>query len=119
VPYCPSSREPRVRRGKLGRCKVARNGRQALPQFLAIAPIASIAKGAEPLEAMGLTDHRPGPHYLSALAPPIARSTELIQPAMSRGEIFCLRQSALASRLTRAIKIKDHPGVSWKGPAKG
>jgi hypothetical protein len=48
----------------------ARNGHQTLPQFLPVAPIASVAKRAESLEAVGLTDHRPGPHHLSAAAAP-------------------------------------------------
>src|SRR5260370_29630936 len=73
-------------RRKLVRCAVARDGREGLAQFHSVAPIASVAKRAEPLETVGLTDDRAGPDHLSALASPVARGTDVIQPAMSRGQ---------------------------------
>jgi hypothetical protein len=72
-------------RRKLVRREVSRDGRECLPQFLSVASVASVAKTAEPLEAVGLTDDRAGTHHLPALAPPIARSTDVIQPAKRRG----------------------------------
>jgi hypothetical protein len=97
---------------ELVRCEVARDGRETLTQFLPVAPVAPVAKRAEPLEAVGLADDRAGPHHLPTLAPPVARGTDLIQPATSRGQFFGLGQGALASGLSCAIEIKNHPCVS-------
>ena len=43
---------------ELVRREVARDGREALTQFLPVAPVASIAKRTEPVVAMGLRDNR-------------------------------------------------------------
>jgi hypothetical protein len=85
---------------------------KTLAQFHAIAPVASVPKTAEPLETMGLTDDRAGPHHLPAFAPGVARSTDLIQPAKGWRQVFGLGQGALAGGLPRPIEIKDHPRIS-------
>ena len=56
----------------------------ALTQFLPVAPVASVAKRAEPVETVGLTDDGARPHDLPALAPRVARGTHVIQPAKGR-----------------------------------
>ena len=61
---------------------------------------------------MGLTDDSTRPNHLPTLAAPVARSAHVIQPAKGWGQIFGLGQGALASCLTRAIQIKDYPGIS-------
>jgi hypothetical protein len=63
---------------------------QALAQFHAILPVATLAKTAEPLETVGLADDGARPHHLPALAPGVARGTHLIQPAKGRGQVFAL-----------------------------
>jgi hypothetical protein len=93
---------------KLARCEVARDGREALTQFLSVAPVTLVTKRTEPLKAVCLADDGPRPHDLPTLAPGVARSTDLIQPTMSRGQILGLGQSALAGGLARAIDIKDY-----------
>ncbi len=97
---------------ELVRREVTRDGREALTQLLPVATVAPVAKRAEPLETMGLTNDGAGAHHLSTLTPFVARSTDVIQPAKGRGECFCLGQGTLAGCLTGAIEIKDHPGVS-------
>ena len=94
------------------RREIATDGREALTQFLPVASVASIAKTAEPLKTVRLTDDGASPHDLPALAPPVARSTDVIQPAKGRGQGFCLGQGALPGRLTRPIDVKDYPGAS-------
>ncbi len=112
VPYCPSSRESRTFRWELMCCEVAGDGSLALAQFLPVAPVATVAKTAEPLETVGLADDGPRPHHLPALASRVARGTDVIQPTMSGWQFFGLGQGPLASSLARSIGIKDHPGVS-------
>ncbi len=112
VPYWPSSREPRALFRELVRRKVATNGHESPAQFRLVASVASIAKRAEPLESVGLADDGARPYDLSPLASCVPRGTDLIQPAKGWGQVFGLGQGPLAGRLTRAIKIKDHPGVS-------
>src|SRR5215470_16822604 len=79
--------EQGVRLGQVGGLEVARDGCEALTQFLAVAPVAAVAKRTEPLEAMSLADNRAGAYHLSPLAPGVPRSTDLIQPAKSRGQV--------------------------------
>ena len=69
----------------LMRGEVARDRRFALTQFLPVATVAPIAKRAEPVVIVSLADDRACPHHLSALAPSVARSTDLIQPAKDWG----------------------------------
>ena len=61
---------------ELVRREVARDGREALTQFLPVATVASVAKRAEPVVAVGLTDDGARPDHLSALAPGVARGTD-------------------------------------------
>ena|SRR5579884_151450 len=95
---------------ELVHCKIAVDGGESLAQFLSVEPVASVAKGAEPLEIVSLADDRAGTHDLSALAPPIAWSADFIQSAKGRGQLFALGSGTLASGLTLAIDVKDHPG---------
>ena len=88
------------------------NGSFALTQFLPVAPVAPVAKRAEPLETVGLTDDGARPDDFPALASRLASSTDLIQPAIGRWQLFCLRQGALAGGFTRAIDIEDHPSAT-------
>src|SRR5579859_5062530 len=76
------------------------------------ASVASIAKRAEPLVAVGLTNDGSCSYPLSTLAPGVARGTHVIQPAKRRGQIVDLRQGALTDRLTRAVNVKDDPGIA-------
>ncbi len=101
--------EQGTRLWKLMRREVARDGRSALSQFLPVAPVASVAKRAEPLEAVGLADDGARPHHLPALAAPVARGTDLIQPAKGRRQVFGLGQGALAGGFTRAINDQRRP----------
>src|SRR5258708_2627055 len=75
---------------KLVRGEVARDRRKSLAQLRAVAPVAAVAKTAEPLEAMSLTDDGPRPHHLPALAPPVAWGTNIIQSAKSGRQVFAL-----------------------------
>src|SRR5437660_8015502 len=85
--------------------EIATDGREALAQFRSVATVAAVAKRAEPLEAVGLTDDGARPHHLASLAPRVARGTDLIQPAKGRRQVFSLGQGTLSSRLACAIDI--------------
>ena len=61
---------------------------------------------------VGLTDDGARPDDFPPLAPRVARSTDVIQPAKGRGQVFGLGQGALAGGFPRAIDVKDHPVVS-------
>src|SRR6266699_5424600 len=92
--------------------EIARDRGEGLAQFRSVALVPLIAKRAEPLKAVSLADDRAGTHHLPALAPSVARSTDVIQPPKRRGQRFCLGQRRLSGCLVRAIDIKDHPRVS-------
>ena len=62
---------------------------------------------------MSLADDRARPHHLPTLAPRVARSTHVIQPAKGWRQLVGLRQSSLAGRLPRPIDVKDHPAVTF------
>ena len=79
-----------VRLGQMVRREVARDGRQALAQLLAVATVAAIAKRTEPLVRMSLADDRARPHHLLALAPGVASRIDLIQSAKGRGQVVTL-----------------------------
>jgi hypothetical protein len=72
-------------RWELIRLEIATNGCQRLSQFLPVATVAPIAKRAEPVVTLSLADDGACPHHLPALAPQVARSTDLIQPAKDWG----------------------------------
>jgi hypothetical protein len=76
---------------KLVRSEIAADGPDGLAQFLAVE---SIADGAptEPsrLSAVGLTDHSAGPDDFPTFAPRVASSTDSIQSAKGRWQLFCL-----------------------------
>src|SRR6266516_255303 len=77
-----------------------------------VVPIASVAKRAEPLGTVGLTDDGAGTHDFPSLAPGVARGTDLIQPPKGRWQFFCLGKRALAGSRTSAIDSKDNPRSS-------
>src|SRR6266487_1375177 len=76
---------------ELMRGEVATDGEERLTQFCSVEPIASVAKGAEPLRGVSLTDDGPGPHDFPSLASGVARGTELIQSSKGWGQFLCLR----------------------------
>lgn len=57
-----------------------------------------------------------GPHHLPALAPQIARSANLLQPALRGRKISRTWQSSLASGVPRSIDIEDEPRGSLSIP---
>ena len=61
----------------MGRKRAGESG-QRLAQFFPVAPVAPMAKGAEPLETVGLADDRARVHHLSTFAPGGARRADLI-----------------------------------------
>src|SRR5260370_19353338 len=63
---------------ELVRCEIARDRRERLAQFRAVASIAAVAKTAEPVVAMSLSNHRARPDDLPALATGVARGTHVI-----------------------------------------
>src|SRR5260370_932100 len=89
--------------------EVGTDDRGALAQSRPVEPVASVAKRAEPLIAMGLADDGAGPDDFPTLAPCVASSTDFIQPAKGRGQLFCLGQGALAGGLTPPIDIENDP----------
>ena len=76
---------------KLVHSEVATAGPEGLTQFLPVEPIASGAP-TEPsrLSAVGLTDHSAGPDNFPSLAPRVASSTDCLQSAKGRWQLFCL-----------------------------
>ena len=70
---------------QLVRHEVARDSCKIFPQFLPVAPVAAVAKRAEPLVGMSLADDSSCSHDLAAFAPAVARGTNLIQPTKGRG----------------------------------
>jgi hypothetical protein len=108
----PVEPEQDTRLWDLVRREVARDRRECLAQFRSVASVASVAKTAEPLVAMGLRDNCARSDYLPALAPGVASSTHLVQATLWCRQGFCLWQRTLTGRLTRAIDIKDLPLTS-------
>jgi hypothetical protein len=88
--------------------EIARDDSEPLAQFLSIAPV---AKTAEPLETVSLTDDGSCPHDLPPLASGVTRGTDFIQSAKGWGQVVSLRQRALPGCSTCTIDIKDDPGV--------
>src|SRR5712691_3974725 len=112
VPYCPSSREPRTDRRKLVCRQIAPDGAQCPAQFLPVESIASVAETAEPVVTMSLRDDGASTDDLPALAPRVARSTNLIQATLWCRQLLCLWQGTLPGGLPRPIDVKDHAFVA-------
>lgn len=70
--------EQRALRWELIRGEIATNGCQSLAQFLPVASVPPVAKRAEPLVTVGLTDRCTRSDHLPPLAPPVTGSTDLI-----------------------------------------
>lgn len=66
---------------KLVGCQIATDGSERLAQFLPLAPVTAVAKGAEPVETVGLTDDGARAYHLATFAPGVARSAHVLQPA--------------------------------------
>ena|SRR5579859_1326148 len=100
--------------------EISTDGREALTQFLPISSIPTVAKRTEPLIAMRLSNRCSRSDNLPAFAASVARSADLIQPARGWRQVFGLGQGALARSFTRAVDIKDGPGValSIKEPSR-
>jgi hypothetical protein len=64
--------------GKLVCSQIPTDAGEPLTYFLPVMPVPAVAKTAEPLIAMGLTDNSPCPHDLPTLAPSVARSAHVI-----------------------------------------
>src|SRR5260370_8813951 len=92
--------------------QIAPNGGQRRGQFLPVASIAWVAETAEPLGTVGLRDNGARADDLPALAPRVARSTDLIQATLWCRQFLFLRPRPLPSGFPRPINVKDHAGVS-------
>src|SRR5947208_12630452 len=90
------------------RLQIALNSGQPSAQFLPVTSIAAIAEAAEPVVTMGLGDDGARTHDLSALAPPVARRTDLVQATLWCRQLLCLWQGPLPGGLPRPIDVKDH-----------
>ena len=75
---------------ELRRREIAPNGQEPLAQFLSVTPVATVAKRAEPLLAMGLSNRCARANHLPAFAASVARSAHVIQPAKGRGKFIGL-----------------------------
>jgi hypothetical protein len=64
------------------RFQIAPDSYQRSAQFLPVASIAAVAESAEPVVTMGLRDDGASTHDLSALAPRVARRTDLVQATL-------------------------------------
>ncbi len=92
--------------------QIAPDNGQRSAQFLPIAAIAAVAETAEPVGTMGLRDDGACTEDLSALAPPVARSTDLLQATLWCRQLLCLWQGPLSGGLPRPIDVKDHVFVA-------
>jgi hypothetical protein len=72
------------------RVAIPANGSKPLTQFFPISPIPTVAKRAEPLIAMGLSNRCACPNNLSAFATSVARGADLIQPTKGWGKFIGL-----------------------------
>src|SRR5260370_20069456 len=92
--------------------QIAPNGGQPPEQSLWVGSIAPVAETAEPLGTVGLRDNGARADDLPALAPRVARSTDLIQATLWCRQFLCLRPRPLPGGFPRPINVKDHAGVS-------
>ncbi len=76
---------------ELRRREIAPNGQEPLAQFLPVPPVATMAKRAEPLVAMGLSNRGARANHLPAFAARVSRSAPLIQPTIRRRKFIGLR----------------------------
>ncbi len=82
--------EQGARLWKLVGREIPTNGRKRLSQFLPVLSIVAVSKTAEPVVTVGLTDDRARPYHLPTLAAPVARRTDLIQPAKGWRQVVAL-----------------------------
>src|SRR3954452_2854904 len=93
--------------------QIALNSGQRSAQFLPVASIAAVAETAQPLVTMSLRDDGACTDNLPALAPRVARSTNLSQATLWCRQFLCLWQGSLPSGLPRPIDVKDHACVAF------
>jgi len=94
---------------------IGADGLDRLPQFSEVFAVAcprGPREGAEPLVGVSLENGRARADHFTPLAPCIARSAHLLQPARCGGQLRCAGQSALAGSLSRAINIEHHVASS-------
>ena len=75
----PVEPQQRVFLRKVVGSQIPANGGEPLAQFLPISPIASVAKRAEPVERVSLTNGGARPHHLPPFASGVARCADLIR----------------------------------------
>src|SRR5712692_4961323 len=97
---------------KMARLQIASDSGQRPAQFLPVASIAAVAETAEPVVTMGLGDDGARTDDFPALAPGVARRTDLVQATLCWRQLLCLWQGTLPSGLPGSIDIKDHMCVA-------
>lgn len=107
-PILPIQPQQGADRRKLVCLQIAPDGGQRPTQFLPVASIAAVAETAEPVVTMGLGDDGARTDDLPALAPGVARSTDLVQATLCWRQRLCLWQGTLPGGLPRPIDVKDH-----------
>src|SRR3989440_11271552 len=93
--------------------QIALDSGQRSAQFLPVESIAAVAETAQPLVTMSLRDDGASTDDLPALAPRVARSTNLSQATLWWRQFLCLRLGSLPSGLPRPIDVKDHTFVAF------
>jgi hypothetical protein len=110
VPDFPSRREPRTLLRKVVGSQIPTNDGEPLSQFLPISPIASVAKRAEPVERVSLTNGGARPHHLPPFASGVARCADArLSRRKGGGRSSLWGKAAYAGGFTGAIQIKDDP----------
>jgi hypothetical protein len=87
-----------TRRFELVYSQIPTNGGESRAQFFPVASISSVAETAEPVVAVRLTDGCAGANHLPALAPPVPRGTDVIQPAKGRRSVNAAKNRESAER---------------------
>ncbi len=98
-----------ARERKRERVGIGRNDAARPLEFLAILPIARVAKCAQPLVRVRLQNRRPCSGHFPALASQVSRSTDPVKTAMNRRQVWGGWKRALASCLFGAIHIHEQP----------
>src|SRR5262249_1654894 len=78
-------------------------------EFASILSIASVAKGAQPLIAVGLQHGGSGSHHFSPFASGVAGSTDQIHATVGGRQLRCLWQRPVSCDLFGSVYISDSP----------
>src|SRR6266699_3154886 len=111
-PILPIQPQQGADRRKLVCLQIASDGGQRPAQFLPVESIASVTETAEPVVTMSLRDDGASTDDLPALAPCVARSTDLVQAALWCRQLLCLWQGTLPGGFPRPIDVKDYAVVA-------